>query len=41
MGVEYAIRFGGRDIDMYEKWLEENNYTSILDDPDERKTFFS
>lgn len=38
MGIEYAINIGGPGIDSYEKWLKENNYASILDDKNERKS---
>ena len=37
MGIEYAISLGGPGTDSYKEWLIENNYKSILDDPNEIK----
>ncbi len=38
MGIEYEISLGGPGTDSYEQWLKENNYASILDDPNEKKS---
>jgi hypothetical protein len=37
MGIEYAIGYGGSDLDSYMQWLQENNNKSILDDPNETR----
>lgn len=29
-GVEFAINMGGRSVNRYQEWLEQNNYVSLL-----------